>query len=344
MAVLVDEGVHGAAVGREGDRGRPQVPLRSQRPAGSRGPLDQPQLLVGSLLGGGAALADADQLRTVVAQHPGGELVRLVRSGQHLQSAVGHRHRRHRAHRLAAAPRLLPVDHGDLAGRVQADVGADPTAGVGQQVAEVGRRRGQVGPARRLQVHRQQPGLLLAEVMVPEPDRIALVQHRGHLALLAERPLVGIGPVVGRTGEAADAQHGAARGPGGGDARPAPDPAGHDVGLAAGGGQAPERGGVLLVLGRCRLLVCRGGGGERPFGAEQQAAVAQEGRGRLALRRPGHPSGGSRPGRVQLPPGRGVGRALRVQRGDRDEQPAVRTGHQRTQPRQGREGREVQPG
>ena len=161
---------------------------------------------------------------------------------------------------------------------------------------------------------REQPWPVRAEVVVPEPDRRALVQDRGHLGGRPGRPprrvVVG-GAGTGqrrRGGDDACPRRRATTGPASPPGRVPDRP-----GLPAGRGQAPQRRGRVVARRRRR----------GPRGEEQQVAARGEHgvvlAGIAAGQRPGRP--GTRG--VDLPQRGAVARAVGVGRGDRGDEPAA---------------------
>ncbi len=182
-----------------------------------------------------------------------------------------------------------PASHGQRSVRCQLEVSVvKRPARIRGEIARLGGRpaavRGRVrtglGDPRRLQ-----PQAVRAKVVIPVPHRPGLVQDRcypGVLPRLAACRVFRRTVAAGQRGRGEDRRSG---GTGGGQARYAARRSGDPAGLAAAGGQQPER---RLVRGAVRVGRLPGGWA-RALGGEQQRAVGQELRLALAFRAAGEP-------------------------------------------------------
>jgi len=230
------------------------------------------------------------------------------------------------AHEDAAQPALglREVPRGDDEGAVRAEVVArlaQRAARPGGQVHDgevlggvLGRLDppGDVVPSREVPAEQVRCGR--AEVVVPVPDRVALVQDRADLRVLADRAQALVVLGIRRRGQQVRGEDDGSRRAGRLHAGDAAGVDGDHASLAAAGGQDPERGGVGCLLGVLGLRV-------RARGREQEVAVGGERRAGLALGAAGEPTGRAGARREDLPQ-RGVRlRAVVVERGDLGDQP-----------------------
>ena len=225
-------------------------------------------------------------------------------------------------------------DHGAAVGSdVPVAVLVQRPAGVAGEVTEL-----QSGVAERDvvgQVGGQQAQSVGAEVVVPEPHRVLLVQHRRDAGLLAPLAQVLVGGRVRRRRQHRRAGHDR---PGRADehAVHAAGRARDHPGVAARGRQQPQRRPRLVVVAAVGL---------RPGGGEQQIAGRREGRRRLALGAAGQPPRRPRPSRIDLPQRGAVAGVLAIRCRHGDDEPAtVGRERQPAQPRQPDVGVEVGEG
>ncbi len=204
---------------------------------------------------------------------------------------------------------LLPRRHHE------ATVTADVEVGVAQRCARPRREIGRSGDV--ASIHCEQVGGGGAEIGVPVPDRVAGMQDRGDLGVLAQIPQPTVVVDGARRRQQRCAHHhprATARRPDGFDAAWRCQ----DLdGLAAGPGKVPQRSGrLVVVLGRAHR-------------DEHQVVVRGERRCRLALGTPGQPAGRGFALRVEFPHRRDVGGALLVELADRRDDPRAVCGHRK---------------
>ena len=290
---------------------------------------------VAARVGGGRAAVDL-QRDLAAVRRDARVLVLVVDVGQQRAARAGRevdRHQRHAGAR-AALDDLPRGDGGRAVGGDVEDAVVHGRAGVAGDLPQLEVGLGGGVPVG-VQAARQQARPARAEVVVPVPDRVLLVEDRGDLAVLAGLAALGVGlGVLARGGQRVGEQEdvaGAARDDEAGEpARAARD----DAGLAAAGRQRPQRPAGLVVLG--------GHVGVGPGRGEQQRAVRGELAELLALRRAGEAPGGAGAGRVHLPQGGDEPVGLGVERLQPGDEPrAVRGQRQTTHPGQGLEGVEV---
>ena len=315
VAVLVGHGVKPPGIRAEGHRRTPAIPSRGQFPAFAVLP-DQPQALHRGGFRGGADDAHARDQPAVAGDHRTGELVGVV-GGDH--PALPRRH----------------VDDRHGQGHLRNSSGRGPACGESLAVGAQRQRRLLQGashvPGQRfaaaVEVQDGESVRHGPQVVVPVPDRVAVVEDGGHLAFAAGLAFGGVGLVVrgADVGRGAD-DHRAGTGRGDDPAEPA-GAARHRMGLPALGGQQPDH---TVVLVRFRLV----GAGHGSFRAEQEIPVRGEGAETLALLRTGQAPRGSLALGVEFPPRRPVAGAFPVPVGDGHQHPSLRGDRQRTQPRQ----------
>ena len=169
--------------------------------------------------------------------------------------------------------------------------------------------------------------LVRPEVVVPAPDRMLLVQDGGDAGVLAGLPPPLVLLDAGRARQRGRQEDDVAGVAGHRQLGHVAAAAGHQPRLT-GLRQQPQRRTVLGVVVRLRLDV-------RAAGGEQQPAVRQERRLRLARRRPGQPPRRPLPAGVDLPERGGVALPVRRPLGDRGDEPdAVGGEGQPAQPRE----------
>ena len=254
MPPLVGGEEHRAAVGRELRVARPDVRIGQQFAALARGEVDQPQRVPRRVVIGRVVHAYADHRRAVARDRRGAvEDVGLV--GEHPLRAVRDVDRDQLGPGEAGLVRDVPG--GDDGGSVR----GHRVGGLVERPARSGREIDGIvalGPG-------EQPHLVRAEVVVPEPHRRFGVQHGADLQLFPRGApcLVHLG--VGGAGQRLAGEH--ARAGGARDDDPA-DPAGtgqHPLGLTDRGAAATTRAARRQPpRGRTRTAASRRGGRPHP--------------------------------------------------------------------------------